>query len=94
MLLLLITTLQRLVENMNGTIIANMRWTGSPKEGRGIATSVDGGATFSKIVYDSMLKEAVCQATIFRSPQNGDIYYAGYVDCVRGCVRVLYAWVY
>ena len=33
----------QLVENSDGTIIANMRWEGSPTSGRGIATSTDSG---------------------------------------------------
>ena len=35
------------------------------------------GATFSKISYDPQLKVPVCQATVWRSPQNGDVYYSG-----------------
>lgn len=66
----------QLVENSNGTIIANMRWRGSSKQGRGVATSTDGGATFSAIAYDTQLRTPVCQASIWQSPQNGDIYYA------------------
>ena len=66
----------QLVENKGGTVIANMRWRGSPTKGRGVATSTDSGATFSAISYDSQLKTTVCQASIWRSQQNGDIYYA------------------
>ena len=66
----------QLVENQAGTVIANMRWKGSPTQGRGVATSTDAGATFSAISYDSQLKTTVCQASIWRSQQNGDIYYA------------------
>ena len=66
----------QLVQNGAGTIIANMCWKGSPTQGRGIATSTDSGASFSAISYDSQLKTTVCQASIWRSQQNGDIYYA------------------
>lgn len=66
----------QLVENRDGRIIANMRWMSSPVHGRGIATSTDSGATFSSITFDSQLRTAVCQASIWQSPQNGDIYYA------------------
>ena len=66
----------QLVENINGTIIANMRHRTSPKVGRGVATSTDGGKTFSKIEYDSQLVASVCQGTILRSPQNDMIYFA------------------
>ena len=53
-----------------------MRWRDSPAKGRGIATSSDGGGTFSAVAYDPQLRTPVCQATIWQSPQNGDIYYA------------------
>ena len=33
----------QLVENSDGTIIANMRWEGTPTSGRGVATSTDSG---------------------------------------------------
>jgi sialidase-1 len=66
----------QLVENLNGTIIANMRHKDSPTKGRAVATSTDGGKTFSKIEYDSQLVASVCQATIIRSSQNGAIYFA------------------
>ena len=66
----------QLVENSNGTIIANMRHTSSPTTGRAIATSTDGGATFSHITYDPTLVASVCQATIIRSAQNEMVYFA------------------
>ena len=66
----------QLVENSNGTIIANMRHRSSPSTGRAIATSTDGGHTFSKISYDPALVAPVCQATIMRSAKNGMIYFA------------------
>jgi hypothetical protein len=53
-----------------------MRHAASPTKGRGVATSTDGGHTFSKIEYDSQLVASVCQATIMRSSQNGAIYFA------------------
>jgi len=74
----------QLVENGAGTVIANMRWKGSPEKGRGIATSTDSGATFSPITYDPQLKTTVCQATVWRSPQNGDIYYAAPGPAITG----------
>lgn len=66
----------QLVENRNGTIVANMRHKASPTKGRGVATSTDGGKTFSDIRFDSQLVASVCQATIMRSSQNGMIYFA------------------
>lgn len=61
----------QLVQNNDGTVIANMRWKDSPTKGRGIALSTDGGTSFSNVSVDPMLKTAVCQASVFRSPQNG-----------------------
>ena len=66
----------QLVQNDDGLVLANMRWRGSPTQGRGIATSTDGGSTFSNVSFDAALKTTVCQASIFRSPQNGWIYYS------------------
>eukprot|EP01047_Picozoa_sp_COSAG01_P070517 COSAG01_NODE_10708_length_2097_cov_3.845846_2_plen_126_part_00 len=66
----------QLVENANGTIIANMRHTSSPTTGRAISTSTDGGHSFSNISYDPTLVASVCQATIIRSAQNAMIYFA------------------
>ena len=66
----------QLVQNANGTIIANMRHRSSPTTGRAIATSTDGGTTFSAISYDSTLVASVCQGTIMRSTQNGMVYFA------------------
>ena len=64
----------QLVENLNGTIIANMRHEHSPTMGRGVATSTDGGKSFGPIAYDKQLVASVCQATIIRSAQNGSAY--------------------
>ena len=64
----------QLVENLNGTIIANMRHAHSPTMGRGVATSIDGGKSFGPIAYDKQLVASVCQATIIRSAQNGSAY--------------------
>jgi hypothetical protein len=66
----------QLVQNKNGTVIANMRWRGSSKQGRGVAASTDGGSSFSAISFDTQLRTPVCQASIWQSSQNGDIYYS------------------
>ena len=66
----------QLVENTNGTIIANMRHSSSPTTGRAISTSTDGGHSFSKISYDATLVASVCQATMIRSAKNDMIYFA------------------
>jgi len=66
----------QLVENQDGLLIANMRHHDAPTKGRAIATSTDGGATFSNITYDPTLVSPVCQASIIRSAQNSQIYFA------------------
>ena len=66
----------QLVQNGNGTVIANMRHRAAPARGRAVALSEDGGASFGSIVYDAQLPSPVCQASIIRSAQNGEIYFA------------------
>jgi sialidase-1 len=61
----------QLVQNTQGTIIANMRHMESLSKGRGIATSTDGGATFSAVRFDPQLNTPTSESSIFRSPQNG-----------------------
>ena len=53
-----------------------MRHHQSNTKGRGIATSTDGGATWSTVSFDSALNTQDCESSIFRSPQNGEIYYS------------------
>ena len=53
----------QMVQNAEGTIIANMRHTSSPTLGRGVAMSTDGGATFSNITFDAQLVASVCQVS-------------------------------
>ena len=53
-----------------------MRHRAAPAKGRAVALSDDGGATFGAIVYDAQLPSPVCQASIIRSAQNGEVYFA------------------
>jgi len=48
----------------NGSVLLNMRHRQSPKIGRGVAVSDDGGETFGPIYYDATLISPVCQASI------------------------------
>ena len=48
----------------NGSVLLNSRHTASPKEGRAVAVSNDGGDTFGPLGYDKTLISPVCQASI------------------------------
>jgi len=62
-----------IVELWNGTLMANMRNDhDNACKCRGVATSDDGGDTWSPIFYDPVLIEPVCQASIVRI---GDYLY-------------------
>ncbi len=55
------------IERTDGTVVLNMRSYESHNR-RFVATSTDGGLTFSKPVEDPILIEPVCQASILRYP--------------------------
>ncbi len=54
------------VELDNGTLMINMRNYDRSKTTRAIATSADGGITFSKVSHDPVLVEPICQASFLR----------------------------
>ncbi len=54
------------VELTDGTVLLNMRNYNREHIQRAIATSSDGGLTWSKIRYDKTLVEPICQASILR----------------------------
>jgi len=54
-----------LVELSNGNVLHNMR-SYHGKNARAIATSTDGGLTFSPVTLDTNLVDSVCQASILR----------------------------
>ncbi len=56
----------QVVELSDGRLMLNMRNMNSPRRERGVATSPDGGATWSEPAYDAALVEPVCQASILR----------------------------
>jgi len=56
----------QVVELADGTLMLNMRMQQNSKGKRGVATSSDGGITWSKLRFDDTLIEPVCQASILR----------------------------
>ncbi len=56
----------QIVELDNGTLMLNMRNYDRSKSTRAIATSTDGGITFSKVTHDPVLVEPICQASFLR----------------------------
>ena len=56
----------QVVELDNGTLMLNMRNYDRSKTTRAIATSTDGGITFSKVSHDPVLVEPICQASFLR----------------------------
>ena len=60
-------------ELSDGTLMQNMRITGKQHQ-RAVATSKDGGMTWSPVRFDNALIEPVCEGNILRYtwPENGD----------------------
>lgn len=56
----------QIVELDNGILMLNMRNYDRSKNTRAIATSIDGGMTFSKVAHDPVLVEPICQASFLR----------------------------
>lgn len=56
----------QVVELADGTLSINMRNYGRLKTTRAIATSADGGLTWSKVTHDPTLVEPLCQASFIR----------------------------
>ncbi|MBN2138714.1 MAG: exo-alpha-sialidase [Sedimentisphaerales bacterium] len=56
----------QIVELTDGTLLINMRNYDRSKNTRAIATSSDGGETFSAVSHDPALVEPICQAAFIR----------------------------
>jgi len=56
----------QVVELADGTLMMNMRNYGRVKNQRAVATSTDGGLTWSTVRHDPVLVEPVCQASFLR----------------------------
>jgi sialidase-1 len=58
----------QVAERSDGSLMLNMRNYHTPERERAVATSSDGGATWSAVRRDAALVEPACQASILRSP--------------------------
>ena len=56
----------QVAELSDGRLMLNMRNMNSPRRERGVATSADGGKTWTEAAYDPALIEPVCQASLLR----------------------------
>jgi sialidase-1 len=56
----------QVVELADGTLMLNMRNYDRSKTTRAVATSTDGGITWSKVTHDPVLVEPICQASFLR----------------------------
>lgn len=56
----------QVVELADGTLMLNMRMQRNGNKKRGISTSNDGGITWSKLWFDDVLIEPVCQGSLLR----------------------------
>lgn len=56
----------QVVERRDGSLLLNMRNWGTASHERAVATSADGGATWSAAGHDAALVEPVCQASLIR----------------------------
>jgi len=57
----------QVAERADGSLLLNMRNFKTASRERAIATSPDGGATWSSTSFDAALVEPVCQASLLRS---------------------------
>lgn len=56
----------QVVELADGTLMINMRNYDRSRTTRAVATSTNGGITFSKVTHDPVLVEPICQASFLR----------------------------
>lgn len=62
----------QVVELADGRLMMNMRNSDRSKTNRAVATSEDGGMTWSAITWDSTLVEPICQASFLRYTHAND----------------------
>jgi sialidase-1 len=68
----------QVVELTDGTVLMNMRNYDPSRNTRAIATSRDGGLTWSEVGHDPVLVEPICQASLVRY----DFWPEGGQDCL------------
>lgn len=68
----------QVVELTDGTLLMNMRNYDPSQNTRAIATSGDGGLTWSQVGHDPVLVEPICQASLVRY----DLWPEGEQDCL------------
>lgn len=69
----------QVVELIDGTLLINMRNYDRSKTTRAVATSTDGGLTWSAVRHDPALIEPVCQASLLRyatQPQDNRLLFS------------------
>lgn len=65
----------QVIEREDGSLLLNMR-SYHGKDRRAVATSKDGGLTWSEVKLDEALVEPVCQASLLRYPGKGRVLFA------------------
>lgn len=74
----------QMAENSNGDVIIMFRVSYEDgvqaTKGRGIAHSLDGGATFTNITLDPALKSVQCQCSTLFSKESQRVYYSSPSD--------------
>jgi sialidase-1 len=65
----------QVVERQDGTLLINMR-SYHGKNRRAVATSSDGGLTWGDVTLDDALIEPVCQASLIRTGDRGELLFA------------------
>ncbi|MBV8879108.1 MAG: exo-alpha-sialidase, partial [Planctomycetaceae bacterium] len=71
----------QVVERADGSLLMNLRNYRAAFRERAIATSNDGGATWSALSHDAALVEPVCQASVLRMPgEPGRILFSNPAD--------------
>ncbi len=88
----------QVIERHDGSLLLNMRnYDCVHAHQRALATSADGGLTWSPLAYDAALVEPICQAALLRGPEAPSsprhcVLFANPADCerVKMTVRLSY----
>jgi hypothetical protein len=83
-----------MAENANGTVIVIFRINGDQStKGRLVATSTDGGSSFSNATFDADLRSVACQASILCT-HDSCMHAASYVLHPHSHTNIHWAYVY